>query len=174
MNLLKRIDDKFEEYLAATLLSFMTVFIFFQVVSRFVFDMPLAWSEEAARFVFVWTIYISAALAVKKREHISVEVGIMFLKGKAKKIAHVFADVIFLVFTIFLLKDGLYLVEHLGANRQLSPAIGLPMNFVYMIIPLGYGLMMLRLIQRIIFDVRHLNDPTEENDTDQQKTSLKV
>lgn len=165
MNLLKRIDDKFEEYLAAILLSFMTIFIFFQVLSRFVFDMPLAWSEEAARFIFVWTIYISAALAVKKREHISVEVGIMFLKGKAKKAAHIFADLIFLAFTFFLLKDGIYLVQHLGSNRQLSPAIGLPMNVVYMIIPLGYGLMMVRLIQRIVIDVKHINDSDGEQDS---------
>ncbi len=162
MNLLKRIDDKFEEYLAAILLSFMTIFIFFQVLSRFVFDAPLAWSEEAARFIFVWTIYISAALAVKKREHISVEVGIMFLKGKAKKAAHIFADLIFLVFTIFLLKDGVYLVSHLSGSQQTSPALGISMTLVYMIVPFGYGLMMLRLIQRIIADVKHINDPDEE------------
>lgn len=162
MSILKRIDDKLEEYLAAILLSFMTIFIFFQVLSRFVFDAPLAWSEEAARFVFVWTIYISAALAVKKREHISVEVGIMFLKGKAKKAAHILADLIFLVFTIFLLKDGIFLVKHLSGSQQISPALGLPMNLIYIIVPLGYGLMMLRLIQRIIADVKHLNDPDEE------------
>lgn len=162
MSILKRIDDKFEEYLAAILLSFMTIFIFFQVLSRFVFNAPLAWSEEAARFIFVWTIYISAALAVKKKEHISVEVGIMFLKGKVRKVAHIFADLIFLVFTIVLLKDGIFLVVHLSENLQISPALGLPMNLIYIIVPLGYGLMMIRLVQRIIADVKHLNDIDEE------------
>ncbi|MFZ5967363.1 MAG: TRAP transporter small permease [Bacillota bacterium] len=165
MNLLRRLDDKFEEYLAAILLTFMTIFIFFQVLSRFIFNAPLAWSEEAARFIFVWTIYISAALAVKKREHISVEVGIMFLKGKAKKAAHILGDLIFLGFTFVLLKDGIYLVEHLSANQQVSPAIGIPMNMVYTTIPLGYGLMMFRLLQRIAADIKHFHDPDKDHES---------
>jgi len=161
MNLLRQIDDKFEEYLAATLLTVMTLLIFFQVLSRFIFNAPLAWSEESARYIFVWSIYISAALAVKRREHIRVEVGIMIFKGKARKVANLVGDLIFMLFSFVLLKDGLFLVQKLGQHVQYSPALGVPMDFVYIIIPLGYGLMLLRLIQKVIIDIKNFNNPDD-------------
>ena len=161
MNLLRQIDDKLEEYLAAALLATMTLLIFFQVLSRFIFNAPLAWSEESARYIFVWSIYISAALAVKRREHIRVEIGIMIFKGRARKIANLVGDVIFILFSFVLLKDGLFLVGKLGEHVQYSPALGLPMDLVYIIIPLGYGLMLLRLIQKIIIDIKNFNSPDD-------------
>ena len=156
MNFLKKLNDHFEAYFAALLLSIMTVLIFFQVLSRFIFNAPLAWSEELARYVFIWTIYISAALAVKQKEHIRVEIGLMIFKGKARKIADLVGNLIFIVFSFFLLKEGVFLVKMLSSHVQVSPALGLPMNLLYVIIPLGYGLMMLRLLQQIFSDIKDL------------------
>ncbi len=153
---IKKIDDKFEEYMTAFLLAVMCFLIFFQVVSRFLLNAPLAWSEETARYIFIWIIYFSASLAVKKREHIRVEVGLMLLKGKARKIAELISDILFLVFACFLTKDGLFLAGKLAEHRQYSPAVGYPMHVVYMVIPLAYGMIIFRLFQNISKDIRSL------------------
>lgn len=166
MDILKKIDDKFEEYFAASLLVVMTFLIFFQVISRFILNAPLAWSEESARYIFVWLIYISAALAVKRQEHIRVEIGLVLLKGKAKKIGYIITDIIFLIFSYFLVKDGIILVQKLTEHGQLSPAIGFSMNYVYAIIPFGYGLMTLRLIQNIVLRLRNFNVDEKINEID--------
>ena len=165
MNILKKINDRFEEYFAALLLVIMTGLIFFQVLSRFILNAPLAWSEETARYIFIWLIYISAALAVKRQEHIRVEIGLILLKGKARKVAYIITDLIFLVFASFLVKDGYKLVEMLTSHGQLSPAVGFSMNYIYAIIPVGYGLMVLRLVQNIILRIKNFNKiEVEENE----------
>lgn len=156
MKFLKKLNDHFEAYFAALLLSIMTILIFFQVLSRFVFNAPLAWSEELARYVFIWTIYVSAALAVKEKEHIRVEIGLMIFKGKARKIANLVGNLIFIVFSTILLKEGVFLVQMLSKHVQVSPALGLPMNLLYIIIPLGYGLMLIRLLQQMFLEIRDL------------------
>jgi TRAP-type C4-dicarboxylate transport system permease small subunit len=144
----------------------MTILIFFQAISRFILNAPLAWSEETARYTFVWLIYISAALAVKRQEHIRVEVGLILLKGRAKKAAYILTDVIFLVFSYFLMKDGFLLVQKLTEHGQTSPAVGFSMNMVYAIIPVGYGLMAFRLIQNIVKRIKNFNkeEMIDEND----------
>lgn len=169
MNILKKINDKFEEYLAALLLVIMTLLIFFQVVSRFIFNAPLAWSEETARYAFVWLIYISAALAVKKGAHIRVEIGLHFFKGIGRKIAFLLTDILFLIFTLFLVKDGAFLVKTLTSHNQISPAVGYSMNLIYLIIPFGYGLMTIRLIGSIIHRIKGIVKNEElEDELDQQ------
>ncbi len=159
MKLIKKLNLHFEEYITAAFLVVMTLLIFFQVMSRFLLNTPLAWSEEAARYVFIWTIYLSAALAVKHRKHIRVEVGLMLFKGKAKSAMFILSDILFLIFSIILVNDGIRLVQTLSAHQQVSPALALPMNIVYIIIPLGYGLMALRLIKNIATDIRSLTNP---------------
>ena len=167
MNILRKINNRFEEYFAATLLVIMTGLIFFQVLSRFILNAPLAWSEETARYIFIWLIYISAALAVKRQEHIRVEIGLILLKGKARKIGYIITDLIFLVFASFLVKDGYGLVKMLTGHGQLSPAVGFSMNYIYAIIPVGYGLMVIRLIQNIILRIKNFNiEDVEENEED--------
>lgn len=149
MSIIRKINSHFEEYLASALLVLMTLLIFYQILSRFIFNVSLAWSEETARYAFIWLIYISAALAVKKKEHIRVEIGLYFFKGIAKEIAYLVGDLIFLAFSILLLKDGAFLVKTIAGHGQLSPAVGYSMQYIYTIIPFGYGLMAIRLIQNI-------------------------
>lgn len=156
MSVIKKINQHLEEYIAASLLILMTLLIFYQILSRFIFNVSLAWSEESARYAFIWLIYISAALAVKKREHIRVEIGLHFLKGKYKEMAFIISDVVFLIFSIVLCKDGIFLVQTIANHGQVSPALGFSMDYIYLIIPLGYGLMTFRLIQNIISKVKLL------------------
>jgi len=166
METLKKINDRFEEYFTGGLLVVMTILIFFQVLSRFVLNTPLAWSEETARYIFVWLIYTSAALAVKRQEHIRVEIGLIVLKGRAKKAAYILTDVIFLVFSYFLVKDGFMLVQKLTQHGQISPAVGFSMNYIYAIIPVGYGLMAIRLIQNIIKRIKNFNEVEDDKKED--------
>lgn len=166
MDVLKKINDRFEEYFAAVLLVIMTILIFFQVISRFILNTPLAWSEETARYIFIWLIYISAALAVKRQEHIRVEIGLVLLKGKGKKIGYIITDIIFLIFSYFLVKDGFLLVQKLTEHGQTSPAVGFSMNYIYAIIPIGYGLMTVRLIQNIILRIKSINKDGELKEID--------
>ena len=51
------------------LLIAMTIVVFSQVVARYIFEAPLSWSEELARFLLMWLSMLSAAYAFKTKSH---------------------------------------------------------------------------------------------------------
>ena len=69
----KKFFDNFEEYFCVWTMAIMTILVFIQVVMRYVFSNSLSWSEELARFIFLWLSWIGASYAVKERSHFRVE-----------------------------------------------------------------------------------------------------
>ena len=51
----------------------MTLVIFAQVIFRYILKSPLAWSEELARYLFVWVSFIGSVVAARRNQHIGVE-----------------------------------------------------------------------------------------------------
>jgi hypothetical protein len=76
--------DNIEEYFCVWTMAIMTVIVFIQVVMRYVFSNSLSWSEELARFIFLWLSWIGASYAVKERSHFRVEMFANMIKGKSR------------------------------------------------------------------------------------------
>ncbi|MEB3103888.1 TRAP transporter small permease [Ferviditalea candida] len=159
MRLLRKIDEHFEEYLSVILFSLMTLLIFLQIIFRFLLNASLDWTEELARYSFVWLVYLSASLGVKKNRHIRVELVEKLLPQKASKWFGFLAELIWLLFSLTMVKQG-YLVAKMNLETgQNSPSLNLPMGFVYAIIPIGFGLISLRVLQKIILRFRNQSRP---------------
>ncbi|WKL25039.1 TRAP transporter small permease (plasmid) [Sinorhizobium meliloti] len=73
-----------EETLAAILLVFAFVVIALQIVTRFVFHDPMFWTEEAARYAFVWLVALGAAEGVTSRTHITMDIVPRMLPERAQ------------------------------------------------------------------------------------------
>ena len=54
-------------------LAAMTILTFSNVVTRYVFNFVLAWSEELATSCFVYTVFIGAAWCLRTRQHVGVD-----------------------------------------------------------------------------------------------------
>lgn len=147
MTWLKKIDEHFEEYLVIVLISIMCITAFAQVVFRFLIESSLDWSEELARYAFLWCMFISAGMAVKYRRHIKVEFGISWMPEKIRGFVEVLADLVWMAFCFFLIKDG---VELLGyVKTQVSPSMEVPYQYIYLSLPAGAALMLIRLLQQM-------------------------
>ena len=81
MKVIHWLDKHFEEGLSAILLAAMSVVVLLQIILKW-FHLPLSWSEEMARYMFIWLIYIASSYAVKKRSHIKVEILSLLFKEK--------------------------------------------------------------------------------------------
>lgn len=138
--------DRLEEYFLVYILAISVLLIFIQVIMRYVFSNSLSWSEEVARYLFLWLSWVGASLAVREREHFRVEMLSNIIKGKARLYYEIFIILIWCTFCLFLAfhswKNTMFLWE-LG---QKTAALEIPMAFAYASVPVGCLLMSLRLI----------------------------
>lgn len=144
-----RFLDKFEEYFVVWSLALMTIIVFLQVIMRYVFSNALSWSEELARFIFLWLSWIGAAYAVKERSHFRVEMFANMIKGKPRKIFEVFVLLIWFFFSFLLTWHGTKLVIFLINTGQFSAAMEIPMAWPYASVAVGCALMTFRLLIEI-------------------------
>lgn len=160
---IKKLIDNFEEYFCVWTLAFMTVLVFFQVVMRYVFASSLSWSEEMARFTFLWLSWIGASYAVKERSHFRVEMFANMIKGKARKHFEIFVLIIWFVFSLVMTWYGTELIMFIHDSGQFSAAMELPMTLPYASVPVGCGLMCVRLIIEI-YKIIFKDASTESSD----------
>ena len=129
------------------LMAMITVVVFLQVASRYLFDFPLEWSEEVSRFGFVWLVFAGAGLLVRTGDHLKVSTFVDPLPGKAKRVIAVAVEVAILICAVFFFAGGWRLARN--EWRQLSPAIEAPMGIVYLVIPVSAAFMVLWSVVRL-------------------------
>ena len=135
---MKKIDNiifKVVYVICAILMGLMAVVITAQVLSRYILDSPLTWSEELGRFTFVWISFLGMAVGIKQGAHIALDLLVTKLKGVSKKTLMLINNALVALFAVIFTYSGFLLVE-LG-SRQTSPSLNLPMNLVYMVIPIS-------------------------------------
>lgn len=59
-------------WLGAALLFAIFLVILAQVVFRYVLGRPLVWTEEAARYLYIWTCYLGTAMAFRRGTHVRI------------------------------------------------------------------------------------------------------
>jgi len=146
MILIKWLNRYLEESILVILSVFTVVIIFTQVVMRYVFSNSLPWSEEIARYAFVWMIYIGVSYGVKKKKHLSVDVFSELLDYKGKLVLGIIANSFFLIFALVISYFGVDIVAKI--TRE-SAAMRLPMSWVYAAPLVGMILTSIRLLQNI-------------------------
>lgn len=138
--------NKFEENLLYISLVFTVAVIFAQVVMRYVFSNSLSWSEEVARYVFIWQTWIGASYAVRKKRHLRVEALVDRFHGTARKTLELIVLALWIFFGCFLVFKGYQLVKMISLRGQITAALGVPMAIAYAAVPVGSFFMTARLI----------------------------
>ncbi|WP_340002339.1 TRAP transporter small permease [Oceanobacillus sp. FSL K6-0127] len=167
MKVVRWLDEHFEEYILVFLSAFTVVIIFLQVVMRYVFGNSLTWSEEMARYMFIWLIYIGVSYAVKKKRHLGVDAITMLFKEKGNLIVALIANFSFLIFAIVMTYFGLDIV--LRVTRE-SAALQIPLTWVYVAPVVGMTLTSIRLIQNMVIEVKQLKELKHKNSNSKQLT----
>lgn len=114
--------------------------VFLQVFFRYVIQKPFSAANELALYSFVWIVYLTAALAVRKKTHFNVELVEKYIKGtKIERPYRMLVSLLMLgvavVLTIYGAKAAV-----LGIDR-LSPGSSLPLIYTVMSVPVC-GLLM--------------------------------
>lgn len=115
-------------------LSFSCFFfgIFLSILLRYVFSFPIVWSEELAGVAAAWMVFSGAAVAVRRREHIRIDIvpRMRWFKGRVALIHHVFSTLVMLSFAVALMVAGFNVVR--GNWERLLPALEWPYAVLYL------------------------------------------
>lgn len=156
MKKLAKLYNSLEAHLLVISLAFTTLLIFVQVVLRYVFNNSLSWSEELARYIFIWQIWLGTSISMRNNEHIRMDMLANKLQGKAKFALDIIANILMLGFCVFLVVYGFQLVSSMMSRGNASVALRLPMWIVYASLPVSQLAVGIRLISRIAGDVREV------------------
>jgi len=154
MKIIKWLDNNIERVILLILLAAMTVVTVLQVFMRYVMESSLTWSEELARFCFIWLVYIGISYGVKRAKHVRVEAILSIVKRRGKFVINLIANVLFLYFAIYATYYGFTIMNTIQMSGQMAPSLGIPMSIMYLGMPIGMVLTVIRLIQRIIYETK--------------------
>jgi len=143
---LNRILVAFETFVAGGLLLVVFLVVFSQVVMRYLFAQPNPWSEELSRFCFIWLSMLGASLAVERRSHFGFDQAVKRLPPSRHRLARRAATIVVMMVSLLLVFPGLALVRL--TLHQRSPALDLPMAWVYGAVPISGLLMLIHLFCR--------------------------
>jgi TRAP-type C4-dicarboxylate transport system permease small subunit len=154
--LLQRIDRNGERYLMLVLYCFIVFVIVTEVVRRFVLDFSSLWGEELARFAFIYLGWIGASYGVKQRAHIRFDFLTRALPPRAAGCVFLFSELATLVFACFALYWSLQTMGTMVRFDAQWPALRVSLAWFAAAVPLGFAMMVVRVIQSAARDVRNI------------------
>ena len=145
--IIKLFESKFEEIFACLALVIISLCVISQVISRYVFNFGITWTEELAGFAMPWAIYMGAALGVRERFHIRILVGVKSFPMLIQYLIIFVGDFLWLAFNIFMIKYGIDYLTLMWEFPVISQTLSISNFWPETIIVIAYSLMLLRLIQ---------------------------
>ena len=135
-----------EEYFCEALLAFFVVLLFVQILLRQFWGYTIPWGEELATYMFVWFAYLGAVVAAKMSARNRVSFHFRYFPPIVKKVSEAIADLLWVGFNLYMA----WLSYDFVFNRMnlfwKSQTIGLPMKYFYMILPVVFVLMSIRIL----------------------------
>jgi C4-dicarboxylate transporter DctQ subunit len=167
MNFVRRLDRDAERWLLLVVYVMLVATMAVEVLRREVFSFSSIWGEEIVRYSFIYLAWIGAAAAVKERAHIRIDVIMHYLAPRPKALLYIFGDLVMFGVAIIALYWS-YESVHVSAKFG-SVTDGLRISKVWflMAVPLGFALVIVRLVQSFLRDVHLLRtgQPVFEGDT---------
>jgi len=136
MTAVKNVLDRILESICAVLFAVLVVDVSWQVFTRQVLDSPSGWSEELAKYLFIWMGLFGSALVFGERGHIAVDFAVRWLPEKVQIAVTVVVQLAILAFTSLVLVWGGFRVSSLAWDQILP---GLPLNVgpLYLALPIS-------------------------------------
>jgi len=151
MSKISYVFEKITLVLVACLLLVLTFNVFFQVLSRHLIKIPMVWTEEIARFSFIWCAFLGASLAVKNKAHFAVELLTKRFLSLKKAFAVFVSLSILTVAGVFLIQGIRYSI--MGLER-ISPTVNIKMIWIYVSIPISAFLMIFYVLEQLIAELK--------------------
>ena len=163
---LKTLDRNAERWALLVFYVMLVATMFIEVIRREVFSYSSIWGEEIVRYSFIYLAWIGAASAVRERGHIRIDVLMQYVGRRARALLYILGDAV--MFAVALVAVYWSFETALVSAKFGSVSHGLRVSMVWflMAVPIGFALVMFRLVQSFIRDIADLRGgrPAYEGD----------
>ncbi|SEL29641.1 TRAP-type C4-dicarboxylate transport system, small permease component [Roseovarius azorensis] len=135
----------------ASIIAISVVMVFVtlaQVVFRYVIAAPLPWSEELARYCFVWIVFLGGAVGLSRGIHLGVDLFVNMLPRKARRGLDALTNALIAGFAATVIYASFPVINMNMFQR--SPALGMQMSWIYIAIPVSMALIFLICAERLV------------------------
>ncbi|HOI93989.1 MAG TPA: TRAP transporter small permease [Syntrophobacter fumaroxidans] len=140
--------DRVVSFISAAFIAVMVSILFYAVVMRYVLHSPPEWSIEITRFMFVWMVFLAAALVSRDDTHLNIGLFIDWLPARFKKPFRVLNLALSLLFCGVLIYQGIKIYPKVA--QATSPTFGVSMGWLYLPLTVGSALMCLFIVENIV------------------------
>mgnify|MGYP001194436552 CR=1 FL=1 len=132
-------------FVTNTLMALNIILIIISVILRYIFHDPIVWSEELAKFILVWTVFLAASNSIRHWDNMRVTLILDRLSSKTLMIADTAIKLTAFGFISFLFVLSLQAIPNVW-HREMAPALGISMVVPELGLIIGLGLMVLQFI----------------------------
>jgi TRAP-type C4-dicarboxylate transport system permease small subunit len=166
--ILLNLFNNIEGYICRILLAFFVTLLFVQILTREFFGYSIPWAEELATYLFVWFAFFGASFAAKMAAHNRVTFQFKMFPKIVATVSEAIADLIWLGFNLYFVYLSYDFVFHKMNLFWKSQTLGVPMKYFYMILPIAFTIMSIRIIQvnyyKLVKGVDIRNPESEERE----------
>jgi C4-dicarboxylate transporter DctQ subunit len=156
--------ERIEENVIGVSLLVVTFVLVINVFLRYIFNASSTWAEEFIRYVMIWITFIGSSVCFRRGIHVGIDFILSFTSKRASRFIHMFVTLMSILFMSFMLKYGLDLFLFSKNSGQITPAMQIPLYWVYLAIPLSSFLSIIHLI-RILVNLIRNNEVIEASET---------
>jgi TRAP-type C4-dicarboxylate transport system permease small subunit len=107
------------------------------VLARYLFNSPIQWAEELARYAFIWVVFMGAVVCTKRKRHITIDILLSALPSRVSAWVRVVADLCTLAVALAIVYYGAKLT---AAATQITATLRVPHYVVYIVVPVSAAL----------------------------------
>ena len=155
---------KMLNFILIVLMAVIVLDVTWQVFTRFILKNPSSFTEELAGFLLIWIGILGASYALRTKSHLGIDVLTYKFKGVKRKVVEIVVYMVVLLFALFVMVlGGIRLVGLTFKLNQVSAAMGIPIGYVYLVLPISGILMMLFSVEFIVQAVRISSEDVTEH-----------
>ena len=156
---MKKAFDAFrtlEKVLLVLPMAFLCICIFVNILMRAFFKSGISWLEEFSRYVFVFSTFLGASIAVESDQHPKMTAVIDAVPAKISLVLKIVGNLFCAVLSLVVTYYGYQQILKMIANGTMASSVPVPMYVPYLIIPLGMLVAGIRYLYQVWKNIRAL------------------
>jgi TRAP-type C4-dicarboxylate transport system permease small subunit len=152
---MKRVQERvirLEQAAGICMMALLFVIVNLGILSRYVFGHPISWIEEVSNFLFIWFGFLACSCALAQKRHILIDIFIHGLPDRLKVLIRCFLGLLLQLLFAWMLWPSIKAIKEF----QLSSALKIPEGYVFLVVPLSFGLFSFHNLLALISDFNSL------------------